>query len=256
MASRTFSLIAAACMAAGTLVLSAPTAQAQYKWVGADGRVNYSDLPPPPDDRRTLLRAPGSPAAARSEPQGGEPQRNGAEARLPYALRTALEKHPVVLYTTGGCEPCDLARTHLTKRGVPYTEKRVRTQADTKAFETLGFESAQFPSISVGRDKMVGFEPSAWGRMLDAAGYPKSSVLPANYAARPAEDMRAESEPAAQQSARRAAARGEGPQAGEGAADASGSAGRLAGAGAGNAGDASSLLRPATYDVPDNPIRF
>jgi len=218
MASRTFSLIAAACMAAGTLVLSAPTAQAQYKWVGADGRVNYSDLPPPPDDRRTLLRAPGSPAAARSEPQGGEPQRNGAEARLPYALRTALEKHPVVLYTTGGCEPCDLARTHLTKRGGPYTEKPVRTPADAKGFETPG--------------------------------------LPANYAARPAEDMRAESEPAAQQSARRAAARGEGPQAGEGAADASGSAGRLAGAGAGNAGDASSLLRPATYDVPDNPIRF
>ncbi|MGD9944955.1 MAG: DUF4124 domain-containing protein [Burkholderiaceae bacterium] len=266
MASTNRSFIIAACVAAGAALLHAPSAPAQYKWIGPDGRVNYSDLPPPPD-HRTLLRAPGAATAAGDAARGdaargdaargdaagddagrgrdGSAQADGGP-RLPHALRTAVDRHPVMLYTTPSCDPCDLARAHLMQRGVPYTEKRVRSQADAQAFEGLGFESAQFPSVSVGRDRMVGFEPSAWTRMLDAAGYPKSSQLPSSYAGRPVEDL--------QPVTRAASAR------------ASGAAGApAAGAAAESAGQASAaperleretLLLPATYDAPNNPIRF
>lgn len=181
---------------AACLVLSPVDALAQYKWIGADGRVNYSDMPPPPDHRR-LLRAPGGAASAEAPAAG--------DARLPYALRAAAHRYPVVLYTAADCEPCEQGRSHLARRGVPFTEKHVQTKADIEAFNALGFAEAQFPSVSVGREKMVGFEASRWDQMLDAAGYPKSSMLPANVAARTVEPMR-EERPARAETARDPAA--------------------------------------------------
>lgn len=162
------------------LALAPSQASAQYKWIGADGRVNYSDIPPPPDHRR-LLRAPGGAASAEAPSSG--------DARLPYALRTAAHRYPVVLHTAADCAPCEQGRDHLARRGVPFVEKSVRTRADIEAFSTLGYTETQFPAVSVGRERMVGFEASRWDQMLDAAGYPKSSMLPANVVARTVEPM-------------------------------------------------------------------
>jgi hypothetical protein len=72
---------------------------------------------------------------------------------------------------------------------VPFVEKQVKSAADVKAFSALKFESAQFPALAVGSDRMVGFEASRWDRMLDAAAYPRSSMLPPNYLARTIEPM-------------------------------------------------------------------
>ncbi|MCL4184837.1 MAG: glutaredoxin family protein [Burkholderiaceae bacterium] len=171
--------VALACTALAA-ALTAPDAHAQYKWVGPDGRVNYGDHPPPPDSRR-IVRAPTG-AHSSEAPAAGD-------HRLPYALRTATTRYPVVLYTTADCEPCDLGRAHLTKRGVPFVEKQVKSAADVKAFGALKFESTQFPALAVGSDRMVGFEASRWDRMLDAAAYPRSSMLPPNYLARTVEPM-------------------------------------------------------------------
>lgn len=167
-------------LAALAATLGAPDAHAQYKWIGSDGRVNYGDRPPPADSRR-LVRAPAG-AHSSEAPASGD-------HRLPYALRTATTRYPVVLYTTADCEPCDLGRHHLMKRGVPFVEKQVKSAADAKAFGALKFESTQFPALAVGSDRMVGFEASRWDRMLDAAAYPRSSLLPPNYLARTLEPM-------------------------------------------------------------------
>ena len=204
--------------------LAVPAAHAQYKWIGANGRVNYGDRPPPVDNRR-LVRAPAG-AHSSETPAAGD-------HRLPYALRSATVKYPVVLYTAPDCEPCELGREHLSQRGVPYTEKHVKSAADVRAFNALQFgASPQFPVLTVGTDRMVGFEATRWNGMLDAAAYPRSSMLPPNYLARTLDSM-APAHVGRQADA--SAARGPSAQAEV---------------------DAGGVLVPASQERFENPIRF
>lgn len=162
-------------------VLAAPyAAQAQYKWVGSDGKVSYSDLPPPSGAK--VLQVPRGSSltiAASAEPQSA----------LPYALKAAVAKFPVVLYTTSSCAPCAQARDMLNKRGIPFSEKTLGTAADVEQLIKLGFAEATMPSLSVGREKTTGFDAAGFDRLLDAAGYPRSSLLPGNYKQASAETM-------------------------------------------------------------------
>jgi len=56
----------AALMAAMALTTAASASPAAWKWRNADGRIVYSDLPPPPGARVTLLAKPASAAGAPS----------------------------------------------------------------------------------------------------------------------------------------------------------------------------------------------
>jgi hypothetical protein len=100
---------------------------------------------------------------------------------LPYALRITSVKAPVVLYTTDECAPCNAARGHLSARGIPFREESVKTAADVEGFKARGFSENRFPALTVGREKTVGFEAGGYDRMLDAAGYPSTSILPFGY---------------------------------------------------------------------------
>jgi glutaredoxin len=151
-------------MLAGLLV--AQSALAQYKVVGPDGRVTYTDRPPP---------------AAAAQPVGrGAPAAAPADAGLPFELRQTLGKYPVTLYTTNNCAGCDAARTLLRQRGVPHTEKTVNTREDAAAFQRT--ESAtELPVMRLGGQQIKGFNDGEWHSYLDAAGYPKQSQLPSSY---------------------------------------------------------------------------
>src|SRR5690606_23864260 len=59
--------------------------------------------------------------------------------------------------------------------------REVRTQRDADAFRALGFSALSFPAVSIGSERLLGYEPSGWDRSLDAAGYPKESKLPRNW---------------------------------------------------------------------------
>jgi glutaredoxin len=166
---RTLSFIALACLAA----LSLPAA-AQYKWTAPNGVVTYSDLPPPAGTSVSTLSTAKSP---------------DEEVAVPAALRAAVSKYPVVLYTTNECAPCQVARSHLSKRGVPFSERTVRTGADATAFKKLGFTDNEFPALTVGRERSSGFEAGEWDRVLDAAGYPKTAALPPSYRPPPAQSL-------------------------------------------------------------------
>ena len=172
-------------------------ALAQHKWVGPDGRVNYGDRPP-------QQAAPnGQPdRAANAERNANvniDVNTNGGQARteadaaanpaLPYELRQAAQRYPVTLYTTPDCGPCALARNHLTKRGIPFATREVRTQDDATAFHALGFADLSFPALRVGRERVSGFEPGGWDRLLDSAAYPKTSRLPPRWQAARAEPL-------------------------------------------------------------------
>jgi glutaredoxin len=156
---------------AASLLCAGASAHATYKWVGSDGKITYSDTPPPTEGK--LLRGPGGapPPMATAD----------SESALPYALKQAVAKYPVVLYSSNDCVPCKMAREALTKRGVPFSEKLITNGNDAEQFKKLGFADITLPSITVGKEKSIGFETSAYDRLLDAAGYPRSSILPSTY---------------------------------------------------------------------------
>ena len=106
------STAALAVMAAGLL---APAANAHqvYRIVGPDGKVSFSDPPPPATSNAKATTSAGNPGAS-----------SGASgSALPYELRQIANKYPVTLYTGENCGPCASARSLLTGRGIPFTEK-------------------------------------------------------------------------------------------------------------------------------------
>ena len=178
------SLRASAVIAVAALLGASPMeAAAQYKWVDEGGRVTYSDRPPPPGVEALKV---GSPLPARGEGSG-----------LPAALRQTAASHPVVLYTTADCGACQQARAFLAQRGIPFSERTVRSASDAEAFRRLGFTENAFPGLTVGRERTVGFESGAWAGLLDAAGYPATSVLPRNFQAAPPRALSAPASPRA-----------------------------------------------------------
>lgn len=148
--------------------------QAQFKIVGPDGKVTYTDRQPSASEGKiTSLGAHDAPAVA-------------GDATLPLELRQATARYPVTLYTlAGACEPCESARQLLRKRGIPYTEKQVQSAEDSEALERLS-GGRDAPTLSIGTQVMRGLAPEVWGSYLDAAGYPRESKLPATYQYPPA----------------------------------------------------------------------
>lgn len=149
--------------AVAVLTLSAPAQAAKlYKWVDERGNVTYLDRPPPEGEggrveEKTLRVKPGS---------SGDPTVGMLAARS-----------PVVLYVTAGCSPCDTARSHLQKRGVPFREIDV-SEKNPEAQEEMRKKVGQLsvPTITVGGRVMRGYMDSLLDGELDQAGYPKTGI--------------------------------------------------------------------------------
>ena len=171
---------------AGLAALWCLPAAALFKIVNADGTVTYSDRPPPvaPNTRVTNLARPGAPLVS------------DTEVPLPAELRAAVSRHPVTIYTTSECSPCESGRQLLATRGVPFNEKRVGTEEDAQAFERL-FGSRTLPLLTVGAQALKGLSGVEWAAYLDAAGYPQQSRLPRGWQAPPATPMVERAAPAA-----------------------------------------------------------
>ncbi len=169
----------------GAVALPWAAAQGVYRNVGPDGKVTYSDQPPESSGR------PGS------SPVVGGPSTSAAAAAgyMPAELRQAMSRYPVTFYTGGDCNPCNLGRNYLNGRGIPYTERTVDSNDDIDALKRIG-GSAAVPLLTIGNQHLKGFSEAEWGSYLDAAGYPKTSVLPRNYR-RPAPTPLVQSKPVA-----------------------------------------------------------
>ena len=139
-------------------------AWAQYKVVGPDGRVTYTDRPPV-DRPSQAVKSSGT--AAGSVP-------------LPYTLRNVVARYPVTLYTGTSCAPCDAGRNLLKSRGIPFTEKTVNTSDDARALQSREGTN-QVPVVRIGSKQIAGYEQGEWTSYLDAAGYPSESALPPTY---------------------------------------------------------------------------
>lgn len=164
---------------------------AQYKVVGPDGKVTYTDRQPSPREGKV------SALGARAETPAA------AETPLPAELRQVAGRYPVTLYTTSGaCEPCEAARQLLRQRGVPYSEKLVVSNEDGEALQRLS-GGRDAPTLTIGAQVLRGLAADVWGGYLDSAGYPRESRLPPGYqypAATPLTERR-EAAPAPQRAA-------------------------------------------------------
>src|SRR5437762_3218881 len=93
-----------------------------YKWTDAEGKVHFSDTPPPPQASKNVTE----------KRMGGG---TVADSQLPYATQLAAKTSPVILYTAPQCgDPCEQGRSLLSDRGVPYTERDAQAnRADAEA---------------------------------------------------------------------------------------------------------------------------
>lgn len=157
-------------------------AQQIYRIVGPDGRVTFSDKPP----AEGSLRASVAPVV-QLPPDAGT-------ASLPFELRQAASRYPVTLYTAPGCAPCGAGRAMLARRGVPFSERTVTTNEDIEALKRLA-GAPSLPFLTIGGQQIKGFSEIEWVQFLDAAGYPKTSQLPAGYAPPPATPLVTAQEP-------------------------------------------------------------
>lgn len=80
----------------------------------------------------------------------------------------ATQTIPVILYSQPGCAPCFAARNFLKSRGIAFEYKDV--QADPQAFrELMDLGSRSTPTLKVGDEVMIGFDPERLSAMLEAA---------------------------------------------------------------------------------------
>ena len=144
--SRTSTPVRCAAGLAGLLLLASACAIAQtqqvYRYLDTDGRVVYSDKPPPADARNAQAKRIG---------------RNSIEtSELSFATQQAQERFPVTLYTFSCGVVCDTAQGLLNKRGVPHTVVDVAQGdgADRLKRLTNGLEA---PALQVGEQVATGF---------------------------------------------------------------------------------------------------
>lgn len=135
-----------------------------YRWVDAQGNVTYSDQPPPVSARQSAtITGKGNVVEVDKET---------------YEAKVAREKHPVVLYTTACGPVCDQAKEYLAQRGIPFAAKDPSREPEI-ALELKKLAGAlEVPVVKVGKDFVKGFERGQWGKLLDAAGYPKAPLMP------------------------------------------------------------------------------
>ena len=149
-----------------------------YRWVDSSGKIYYGDVP--------------STSAVRIEVKKF-PDDIKSNEYMPYETRRAQQNFPVTLYVAEGCgETCNQARSLLSKRGIPYSEKQLRTKQDFEVFKQLSGLEGATPVLAVGKVFLKGFSSEQWNNELDIASYPKtapyrtpgtpaaSQVVPAN----------------------------------------------------------------------------
>lgn len=140
-------------------LVGAASAQSVYRWVDANGRVQYSDQPPA-DAKNVQQR----------NVTGSSIQNN----ELSLAAQDAQKKHPVTLYVSECGAACDAAKGYLNKRGIPHSviDPTRSLELNKKFKEQTGGEVV--PVIRVGEKQLSGWSESNWASALDAAGYPKT----------------------------------------------------------------------------------
>jgi len=150
------------CVAALAVSFAAPAQTNVYRWVDKDGKVHFSDSPPPQDAKESSNRIMG----------GGQP----ASPQMPYETQQAMKKNPVVLYSSNDCgDLCAQGRALLGKRGIPFTERNAANATDAEQVKKL-VGALVVPVLMVGEKHLKGYDENSWQAALDRAGYARTAL--------------------------------------------------------------------------------
>lgn len=131
-----------------------------YRYTDADGRVVYSDRPPPPSAKESQIKRAGG---------------NFIETdKISAGTRQAMERSPVTLYAFSCGALCEDAETMLQKRGIPYAFVNTQDQAGNEKLKKLT-GGLEVPVLQVGTEFVKGFQEARWQQMLDQGGYAKDA---------------------------------------------------------------------------------
>lgn len=152
-------------LAVAAMFVAATAGAQMYRWVDKDGKVHYTDAPPPAASKGVQKRGT-APAATDTGPAA------------PYAIQQAAKNFPVVVYTSANCgQPCTDGKALLAARGVPYREVAVGPDTAMSAEDLKKVTGGDtVPVMMVGRSKSTGFESEMWHNALDTGGYPRSAA--------------------------------------------------------------------------------
>ncbi len=158
---RTFSVVFIAML---LIIVNGAYAAEVYRWVDGNGKVHYSDIPPPADAQNAQLKKMGG---------------NAIDVdKVSYATRDAMKKNPVVLFSNNCGTLCDQAKQLLNKRGIPFTLRNPEASSvEADALKKL-IGSLEVPVLVVGSSSpLKGFEEGAWTSALNNAGYPTTAFI-------------------------------------------------------------------------------
>ncbi|MEO8738173.1 MAG: glutaredoxin family protein [Casimicrobiaceae bacterium] len=144
--------------------------QQVYRYVDVDGKVVYSDKPPPPSAKEAQSKRIGANSIETSQ--------------LSYATQQAQERYPVTLYSFACGVVCDTAQALLNKRGVPHSVVDVSVSDGADRLKKLA-GGLDAPALQVGEQYSVGFNDAKWQGMLTDAGYPATPAPRTGPIARP-----------------------------------------------------------------------
>src|SRR5688500_10488206 len=151
------------CVAAALAAVAAHAQSTVYRWVDKDGKVQFSDSPPPADAKSATAKRMGG---------GGEDA-----GQVPFATQIAARRHPVTMYVSDDCgDYCAQGRALLSKRGIPFSEKNPqRNPADAEALKAA-IGALEVPVLMVGTNVVKGYGEESWQAALDQAGYARTRL--------------------------------------------------------------------------------
>lgn len=163
---------------------AAASAGPLYRWVDEQGRVQYTDTPPPPGAKNVQQKKLTSSVIEASE--------------LPYSAQQAIKNFPVTLFSSDCGPGCTRARQLLDGRGIPFSQKDVTDANVQLTLKQLTGGELVVPVLQVGGTVLKGFEEGQWHSTLDAAGYPRTVAVPRPRSRQPAVVPAKPAEPAAE----------------------------------------------------------
>ena len=112
-----------------SIVIHSAQAGELYRWTDAKGNVYYGDVPPADATQVEVMTYSAAPTPSEA---------------LSYEMRRAQQNFPVTLYVADNCgEYCSQARSLLSKRGIPFSEKMLITQEEIDAAAKLIIEQVK-----------------------------------------------------------------------------------------------------------------
>jgi glutaredoxin-like YruB-family protein len=72
----------------------------------------------------------------------------------------------VTVYSQPGCPPCDWAKKYLSERGIVFDVRDVSSDFSAQRELVGKYKSRSTPTIVVGEEVMIGFDPERLEKML------------------------------------------------------------------------------------------